>query len=110
MTELAQTLRQQLEARKNELLGRRAAIHRDLSHENRPLETDLEDQASERGNEEVLDGLDIAARDEIDRINSALQRITSGTYTTCQQCGADISPERLSAVPDTAICIDCAQE
>ncbi|MCG2634456.1 MAG: TraR/DksA family transcriptional regulator [Gammaproteobacteria bacterium] len=102
--------RQQLLARKAELMSRRTAIHKDLAHETRPLETGGEDQAVSHNNDDVLDGLDLAARDEIDRINLALERIDNGTYTRCSSCGKSINPERLQAVPDSTLCINCASE
>ena len=42
---------------------------------------------------------------EIDR---ALEKIAEGSYGTCDRCGKRISPERLEAVPQAVLCIDCA--
>ncbi|MEM8850238.1 MAG: TraR/DksA C4-type zinc finger protein, partial [Pseudomonadota bacterium] len=41
-------------------------------------------------------------------IDAALARIAAGTYGICVKCGADISPERLVAVPTAALCRTCA--
>jgi Prokaryotic dksA/traR C4-type zinc finger len=38
----------------------------------------------------------------------ALRRIAEGTYGICAQCGADIDPKRLEALPIATRCILCA--
>lgn len=43
----------------------------------------------------------------IAKIREALERIEGGTYGTCENCGEDISIERLKARPVTTQCIDC---
>jgi RNA polymerase-binding protein DksA len=40
-------------------------------------------------------------------LNQALDRIGSGTYGRCEECGEFISEERLNAVPHARLCIDC---
>ncbi len=42
-----------------------------------------------------------------DKINDALQRISTGTYGVCTGCGQDISIQRLQARPVTELCIEC---
>lgn len=58
---------------------------------------DRELDATLEGNEERL----------LQAIDSALQRIESGTYGICQTCGQPIGAERLEALPWTTQCIDC---
>ena len=41
------------------------------------------------------------------QIESALERIESGTFGTCQTCGKPIAPERLEAIPWAADCVEC---
>jgi DnaK suppressor protein len=41
------------------------------------------------------------------KIKEALARIDDGTFGTCEECGEDISEERLKARPVTTLCIDC---
>ena len=43
----------------------------------------------------------------IGKIKEALERIESGTYGICEDCGEDISEARLKARPVTTLCIDC---
>jgi DnaK suppressor protein len=41
------------------------------------------------------------------KIKEALARIEDGTFGICEECGNDISEERLNARPVTTLCIDC---
>jgi DnaK suppressor protein len=43
-------------------------------------------------------------------VNGALQRMDDGTYGVCLNCGKEIGPKRLEAVPWTHLCIDCQQQ
>jgi RNA polymerase-binding protein DksA len=45
----------------------------------------------------------------LSEIESALERIGSGTYGTCVRCGREIAPERLEAHPWASLCIDDAR-
>lgn len=42
-------------------------------------------------------------------VDAALERVRSGTYGICRQCGEPIAPARLEALPATTACITCAQ-
>ena len=42
-------------------------------------------------------------------IERALSRVGQGTYGICVRCGRPIHPDRLAVLPDTQICIKCAQ-
>jgi DnaK suppressor protein len=43
-------------------------------------------------------------------IDAALGRIENGTYGICVNCGAQIAPERLEAMPWATLCIDCKRK
>ena len=43
----------------------------------------------------------------IGKIKDALERIDNGTFGVCEDCGEEISEERLKARPVTTLCIDC---
>lgn len=53
--------------------------------------------------ESVLDELE----DQLVEINNALERIDKGTYGICTNCGQPIQAERLEALPQAELCIDC---
>jgi RNA polymerase-binding transcription factor DksA len=43
---------------------------------------------------------------ELADIEHALQRISDGTYGTCEACGRPINEERLDAMPATRLCLE----
>lgn len=47
------------------------------------------------------------AREAIEHIDHALDRILSGTYGSCEACGAAIPFERLEAIPHVRLCVAC---
>jgi DnaK suppressor protein len=50
------------------------------------------------------------AEARVKQVRRALRRLEEGTYHTCERCGRDIEPERLEAMPETALCSHCAHE
>ena len=100
-------LQSQLEERL-EFLGRRVAgLEGDLRSTH---SQDWEERASEISGDEVLEGLESAALDEIAQIRAALKRIKNGEYGECHNCGKKIGAKRLAALPYAVLCIDCASE
>lgn len=43
-------------------------------------------------------------------LEDALARAEKGLYGLCENCGRDIAPERLEALPFTTLCFDCASK
>ncbi len=48
------------------------------------------------------------AREHLDEIAAARQRLADGTYGTCASCGRPIPTGRLEARPTARTCVDCA--
>jgi len=46
---------------------------------------------------------------KIASLEEALKSLAEGVYGICERCGAQIEPERLEILPDTTLCIKCAQ-
>ncbi len=46
----------------------------------------------------------------LEEVAAALRRIEQGTFGRCEECGKEISRERLKAIPFTRLCIGCARE
>ncbi len=46
----------------------------------------------------------------IAKIKEALYRLEEGTFGICEECGEEISPERLKARPVTTLCIECKKK
>ncbi len=103
-------IRQQLLAKRQELLERVADIQKDLRNENNPLEKDFEEQAVQMENEEVLSALDAEGRATLLKIDHALKRIEAGNYNICAVCDTRIPIARLKVMPYTELCVDCAAE
>ena len=82
------------------------SIEKDLRS---PRNKDWQENITERENDEVLEGLDIAGLDEIQQIQTALLRIEEGVYGFCVRCGEDIAPRRLDVMPAATLCIECAR-
>lgn len=75
-----------------------------------PLDKSSKEAAIELESNEVDEGLDKEAREELEQVYLALQRIDSGTYGTCRSCLEGIPMRRLEAVPFTSICMKCIEE
>lgn len=105
-----QQLKQTLQDKRDRIHRRLRKIHADLQQEDGPLDKDIEDQAIELENDEVLDHLEPATRQELGDILAALERMEEGTYGQCIDCGDEISASRLKAIPHTLRCIECAEE
>ncbi len=50
------------------------------------------------------------ARRKVSSLQEALRRLEAGTYGICERCGKEISLQRLEALPEARLCIDCAQQ
>jgi len=95
----------QLKARQSALLERLSKVTRDVTSEH---SADWSEQAQERQNDEVLDAIGNEAKEELNMVGIALERLAKGEYGSCSKCGADINPDRLKAIPYTSLCINCA--
>lgn len=47
-------------------------------------------------------------RREIVQIDAAISRIDAGEYGVCRDCGQEIDPRRLGALPYALLCTECA--
>lgn len=104
-----ESIRRRLIARRDELAQRAARTGADLRREHEPLSADFDEQVVQRENDDVLRGLNEAARTELAQLNRALARIDAGSYLNCVSCGDDIQLERLEVVPYTDLCARCAR-
>ncbi len=53
----------------------------------------------------VVDSLNVS----LERVDRALEKLTEGSYGTCDACGGEIPAARLEAQPESAVCVDCAR-
>ena len=101
-----EALREELEQKKQELMARLERISANLR---RGRDADSKERAKEFEDNEVVDALGNEARAEIAKITAALQRLDSGDFGICTECGMAIEPGRLNAYPYADECIDCAE-
>ena len=67
---------------------------------------DAAQTTSERSNVlSIAEGL----QERVEDVRSALKKLDRGTYGKCENCGNDIDPERLEAIPAARLCISCKQ-
>ncbi len=101
-----------IEERRAQLLERLAELDERLRDIEEEFDThqskDWEEMATEREDEEVLEGLGLQSQEEIARIRAALKRIREEEYGFCTVCGTEISDARLDVLPATPFCKSCA--
>jgi DnaK suppressor protein len=49
-------------------------------------------------------------RETLLKVDEALRKIDEGTYGRCEDCGEDISMERLKVLPFAIYCVDCQEK
>jgi DnaK suppressor protein len=95
-----------LQVRLSELEHRLSEIDSEM---HAPLPADSEERATYLENQDMFEGIENSGIQEIKQIRQALNRIAEGTYGVCVECGADIDPKRLMALPNATRCISCAK-
>lgn len=109
-----------LEAAQGDLLTERARLLADASHlsdderaiaQARFAESDAggdqADVASDYVEQEILETLENTVRATLMDVDAALDRIKSGTYGLCEDCGEAIDRARLKARPWASRCLKC---
>ena len=82
-----------------------------LAAEREPGDVQFDEESGEGDSLAVERERDLAlsaqARAAVEEIDAALERIEDGTYGVCAQCGKNIPKERLRALPQAALCVQC---
>ncbi|HEX5993480.1 MAG TPA: TraR/DksA C4-type zinc finger protein [Thermomicrobiales bacterium] len=113
--------KKQQDSLRKRLEERRAEIESDMSYmaaEMRSIGVDQDEENGSLGNHIADDGSNVAEAERIvtvsedlqqilAQVNAALERMSDGTYGTCQRCERPIGEERLEAFPYVAYCIEC---
>ena len=66
-----------------------------------------EEEATETLELEKRLALENRLRQEMASVDHTLEKIEKGTYGICDNCGKPIPPERLEALPQANLCIEC---
>ena len=99
-----------LEALRDDLIARIERYQASKQRSEGALDKDLEDQSIELENSEVIDSLENEAEAELRQVMHALERIEAGEGERCERCGTTIDDKRLTALPYTTRCINCAEQ
>jgi phage/conjugal plasmid C-4 type zinc finger TraR family protein len=106
-----QRIELRLDERLQELLRTRAAMRAssagmrdsELAHvDNHPSDT-----AGDLLEEEIEETEEIFLEEGERRIAEARRALAEGSYGICKDCGREIPPARLGAVPEAVRCVDC---
>ncbi len=69
---------------------------------------EYEEGAQSEHEQFTLARLSETQRRELQQIDAALARIEAGEYGVCRDCGLEIDPRRLEALPYALLCTECA--
>ncbi|MBI4264629.1 MAG: TraR/DksA family transcriptional regulator [Acidobacteria bacterium] len=104
-------LKQMLEDRRRELMNEVQGKMRDVRSEG-AKDRDVLDQG-ESSEIDIQEDIELALiqmkSETLNKINEALRRLDEGTYGNCFECGEEISPARLRALPFAVRCKDCEE-
>jgi DnaK suppressor protein len=107
----ADVVKEELHRRRRTILetSRRADAEID-SLRSAERDPEFEEGAQSEHEQFTLSRLSEVQRREILQIDAALARVEAGEYGVCRDCGNDIDPRRLSALPYAVLCTDCASQ
>jgi DnaK suppressor protein len=71
---------------------------------------DVADQAVLSYQKELLFSQGTSGNQQLRLVRQALNRVQEGSFGECVQCGTEIGPKRLEALPWTPYCIDCQEK
>jgi DnaK suppressor protein len=66
-----------------------------------------EEEATESFELEKRLTLEKRLREQLAEVEHALQKFEDGTYGKCDNCGQPIPPDRLEALPQASLCLNC---
>lgn len=66
-----------------------------------------EEEATETSELEKRLALEKRTRDQLTAVDHAIEKFEQGTYGSCDKCGKPIDPERLEALPQASLCLEC---
>ena len=108
MASKKEKLKMRLEAEKERLLTELSQTNV-VERENLGYGNHMADDATEAFEQ----AKDLALRQNLERlldqVEDALESFEAGTYGLCVQCGEEIDPARLKALPYATLCLSCQQ-
>jgi DnaK suppressor protein len=104
-----QQVETRLRERAEEIAARRAQLARsasDMDTELADYDQHPADDGTETHEQELDETTDMILAAEADNVELALRRLADGDYGRCVDCGKEIPPARLEAVPEAVRCIE----
>ena len=106
-------LKEMLEARRLEIIGEVQHKMRDARLEQASGASDVRDEA-EASEADIQGDIEFAVlqmkTETLHRITEAIDRLDEGTFGYCYECGAEITTQRLRALPFAVRCTECEAE
>ncbi len=109
MTRNFETLRSELQRRRRLILETTRRAHAELDAlRSAERDPEFEEGAQSEHEQFTLSRLSETQRQEVAQIDAALERMDAGEYGVCRDCGQEIDPRRLDALPYALLCTECA--
>src|SRR6059058_511665 len=105
-----EAFKKRLETRQQELRRTVTRNQADGRSADEDTAQDIADRAASSYTKEFLFAQSNNDRQLLAMVESALQRIREGEFGECVNCGNEINPKRLEAVPWTRYCIACQEK
>ena len=111
MTTNFEQLRSRLESEQKRLLSELEQLEDSI----RPAEERREGSPFGKREEEATESFELEKRlaleqqlrDHLAEVEHALRKLDEGTYGLCDSCGQPIAPDRLEALPQASLCVNC---
>ncbi|HET9280921.1 MAG TPA: TraR/DksA C4-type zinc finger protein [Candidatus Angelobacter sp.] len=104
------TFKKRLEERQQSLRKMVSRTEEDGRIADQDSAQDIADRAASSYTKEFLFSQSNNDRQLLQMVESALQRIREASFGECINCGNEINPKRLEAVPWTRFCIACQEK
>jgi DnaK suppressor protein len=102
-----QRLKKILLKEREEIIGEVKQIHESSREMGQDGIQDIGDEAANIYNKQLLLSLSENERLRLQEVDEALDRIASGTYGVCEECGGPIGLKRLEVRPVAKYCVPC---
>ena len=114
MSNNLEKLRPYLESEQKRLLAELEQLEANA----RPAEERREGSPFGKREEEATESLELEKRlalekqvgDHLAKVEHALRKFEEGTYGLCDSCGQPIAPDRLEALPQASLCVNCKEK
>jgi len=102
-------LRRRLETERKRLMEEYEGLKTNARPERRKSSSygKVEEEATETTELERRLALEKRIRDQVAEVEHALHKFEEGTYGFCDNCGQQIDPARLEALPQVNLCLSC---